>query len=220
MTNPVIVVIGAGPGLGAAIARRFGRAGYDPALIARSSDKLAELGTRLQSEGLTAGWSAVDVTDEQELRTAVARFGGHAGSISHLHFNPSAFRQADALQLTADELLADVHLGVGALLTAVQAARPFMSAGARVTATGGATADRPWAAAASLGVQKAALRNLVTSLDTTLSADGIRALSLTVSGTIEAGTAFDPDLIADRLYEASRTDDEFWQSEIRYDGRD
>ena len=104
MTNPVIVVVGAGPGLGAAIARRFGRAGYDPALIARSPDKLAELGTQLQSEGLTTGWSAVDVTDDEELRTAVARFGGHAGSISHLHFNPSAFRQKDPLQLTVDEL--------------------------------------------------------------------------------------------------------------------
>ena len=33
MTNPVIVVVGAGPGLGASVARRYGREGYDVALL-------------------------------------------------------------------------------------------------------------------------------------------------------------------------------------------
>ena len=44
-------------------------------------------------------------------------------------------------------------------------------------------ADKPWNRAASLGVQKAAVRNLVHSLDTTLKDDGIRAVSVTVRGT-------------------------------------
>ena len=69
-----------------------------------------------------------------------------------------------------------------------------MRAGARVTATGSMAADRPWNEAASLGVQKAGLRNLVRSIDTTLEPDGIRAVSVTVNGTLGAGTAFDPDL--------------------------
>ncbi|MEJ7707126.1 MAG: SDR family oxidoreductase [Nocardioidaceae bacterium] len=137
----------------------------------------------------------------------------------HLHFNPSAFTGKDALELTADELLSDVGLGVASLLTAVQAARPFMPAGARVTATGGGTADRPWKTAASLGVQKAALRNLVTALDARLAEDDIRACSITIAGTVKPGTAFDPDLIADAIYTASQSDSEFWTSEIRFEGR-
>jgi NAD(P)-dependent dehydrogenase (short-subunit alcohol dehydrogenase family) len=102
----------------------------------------------------------------------------------------------------------------------VQAALPFMPPGARVTATGGATADRPWQQAASLGVQKAALRNLVTALDSALSGHGIRAMSLTVAGTVQEGTPFDPLFIADALYEASQTESEFWASEIRFTGRE
>ena len=218
MSNPVIVVVGAGPGLGASVARRFGREGYDVALLSRDADQLEELGTALQSEGITTGWTALDVTDDVALHEAVTRFAGHAGQLDVLHFNPSAFRHKDPLALTPDELLADVRLGVGALLTAVQAARPFMTAGARVTATGSMAADEPWNEAASLGVQKAGLRNLVRSIDTTLRPDGIRAVSVTVRGTLRKGTRFDPDLVADAIFAASRQDEEDWQVEVPYDG--
>jgi NAD(P)-dependent dehydrogenase (short-subunit alcohol dehydrogenase family) len=220
MSDPVIVVVGAGPGIGAAVARRFGRAGYGVALIARTPEPLDQLGEQLQSEGITTGWTALDATDEPALTAAIDRFGNFSGAIQHLHFNPSAFTAKNPLELGVDDLLEDIRLGVGSLLTAVRAARPFMSTGARITATGGATADKPWAAAASLGVQKAALRNLVTSLDATLAPDGIRAMSLTVAGTVKDGTPFAPDLIADTLYDLAHTDDEFWATESRYTGRE
>ena len=218
MSNPVIVVVGAGPGMGASVARRFARDGFDVSLVGLPADQLEELGQQLQGEGITTGWSPVDVRDQDGLRAAVTRFGGHADRIDVLHFNPSAFRQKDPLTLTVDELLEDVALGVGALLTAVQAARPFMSAGARVTATGSMAADKPWHEAASLGVQKAGLRNLVRSLDRTLEPDGIRAVSVTVNGTLGRGTPFDPDLIADAIHAAAHQPEDQWRSEVPYDG--
>ncbi|QNN52419.1 SDR family oxidoreductase [Nocardioides mesophilus] len=218
MAAPVIVVVGAGPGLGAALARRYGREGYAVALVARSPGRLEELGTALQAEGITAGWTAADLTDEGALRAAVTRFGGFSGSIDVLHYNPSVFRERDPLELTAAELLQDVHVGVGGLLTALQAARPFMAAGGRVSATGSMAADAPWHRAASLGVQKAALRNLVRSIDATLRPDGIRAVSVTVNGTLEAGTAFDPDRVAQALFDAARQPEESWRVELPYDG--
>ena len=49
-----------------------------------------------------------------------------------------------------------------------------MRSGGRITATGSMAADKPWNEAASLGVQKAGLRNLIRSIDTTLKPDGIR----------------------------------------------
>jgi NADP-dependent 3-hydroxy acid dehydrogenase YdfG len=220
MSNPMIVVVGAGPGIGAAVARRFGRAGHDVALIARSSQRLDQLGAELQAEQITTGWTALDATDEAALTAAIGRFGTFSGAIRHLHFNPSAYTSKNALELGVEELVDDVRLGVGSLLTAVRAARPFMSAGARITATGGATADHPWATAASLGVQKAALRNLVTALDATLSPDGIRAMSLTVAGTVKDGTPFAPALIADALYDIAQTEGDFWATEIRYAGHE
>ncbi|MGI8900399.1 MAG: SDR family oxidoreductase [Nocardioides sp.] len=218
MTQPVLVVIGAGPGLGAAVARRFDRSGHSVALASRDETRLEQLGTTLQQEGITAGWTAVDITDHDALHAAVTRFGGFSNRIDVLHFNPSAFREKDPLQLTPAELLEDVGLGVGGLLTAVQAARPFMSAGARVIATGSRASDRPWHRAASLGVQKAGLRNLVRSVDATLSDHGIRAVTVTVNGTLAAGTPFDPEHVADAIHDAAGQREEAWQVEVAFDG--
>lgn len=218
MSKPVVVVVGAGPGVGASVARRFGEEGYDVALLARTAPALKELAGRLEAEGITAGWTRVDVADADALTEAVTAAGRREGRIDVLHFNLSTFRQADPLRLSADELLEDVRRGVAALLTAVQAARPFMSAGGRVTATGSMAADRPSAAAASLGVQKAALRNLVRSLDTALRPDGIRAVSVTVNGTLAVGTAFDPDRVADAIYAAATRSEDGWTDEVAFDG--
>lgn len=218
VSSPVIVVVGAGPGLGAAVARRFGQAGYDVALVARSADKLDALGTSLQAEGITTGWATADITDEKALTEAITGFGEHTGHIDVLHFNPSTFRHKDPLLLTPDELLDDVRLGAASLLTAVQAARPFMSHRARITATGSVAADEPWNEAASLGVQKAALRNLVRSIDATLAPDGIRAMSLTVMGTLAPNSRFSPDLVAEALFAAAARTDEDWQVEVPFTG--
>ncbi len=218
MSNPVLLVVGAGPGLGASVARRFGREGYDVALVARSEERLASLGKSLQADGITTGWSAIDVTDPDALTAAVQRFGAHAGHLDVLHFNPSRFRQKDPLSLTPDELLDDVRLGVAPLLTLAQAARPFLPRGGRIVATGSMAADRPWHEAASLGVQKAGLRNLVRSLDATLRDEGTRAVSVTVNGTLEPGTPFDPDRVADAVHAAVTQPEDTWRDEVPYDG--
>ena len=218
MSSPVIVVVGAGPGLGASVARRYGREGYGVALLSRDAEELERLGRALASEGVDARWTVLDVTDDAALRRAVTEAGERSGRIDVLHFNPSAFRHKDPLALSPDELLEDVRLGVGALLVAVQAARPFMTTGGRVTATGSMAADRPWNEAASLGVQKAGLRNLVRSLDATLEPHGIRAVSVTVNGALAPGTRFAPDHVADALFAAAHQDPAAWADEVPFDG--
>ena len=218
MSRPVIVVVGAGPGVSGSVARRFAREGYDVALLGIDEDQLRQLAGELEELGATVGHAVADVTDAEEAAAAVRRFGDHTGRIDVLHFNPSAFREKDPLALTVPELLEDVALGVGALLTAVQAARPYMSSGGRVTVTGSMAADQPSKAAASLGVQKAGLRNLVHSLDATLEPDGIRAVSVTVRGTLGREGAFTPHRVADAIWDAAHQDEAGWRSEVPYSG--
>jgi NAD(P)-dependent dehydrogenase (short-subunit alcohol dehydrogenase family) len=218
MSNPVLVVIGAGPGVGGHVARRFAAEAYDVALVSRSATELAELAAALEADGVTAGWDALDVTDTEALTRAVTSYGERFGRIDVLHFNPSAFRQKDPLALTSAELLDDVALGVGALLTAVQAARPFLSAGGRVTVTGSMAADQPWHEAASLGVQKAGLRNLVLSLDRALAPHDIRAVSVTVRGTLGTEGRFTPAKVADAIYAAAHQPVGSWEPEVPFTG--
>lgn len=218
MSKPVIVVVGAGPGVSGSVARRFADEGYDVALLGQDQGVLDELAADLEGRGAAVGRAVADVTDEQAARDAVRRFGEHTGRIDVLHFNPSAFREKDPLTLTVEELLEDVALGVGALLTVVQAARPYLSAGGRVSVTGSMAADEPWEGAASLGVQKAGVRNLVHSLDKTLAPDGIRAVSVTVRGALSREGAFTPDRVAEAIWTAVTRDDADWSSEVPYRG--
>ena len=216
--SKVLLVIGAGPGVSGSVARRFARDGYDAGLLGTDADQLDTLAGELEAAGRQVEQAVVDVTDVEAATAAVTRIGERFGRIDVLHFNPSAFRESDPLSLTVPELLEDVALGIGALLTTVQAARPFLSAGGRVTATGSMAADKPWNRAASLGVQKAGLRNIVHSLDTTLAPDGIRAVSVTVQGTLSREGAFTPDRVAEAIHEAASQDAEFWRAEVDYRG--
>jgi len=217
-SRPVVLVVGAGPGVSGSVARLLGRAGYDVLLVGLEESVLEELEGSLRTDGVTARWQAVDITDEDAFRAAVTALAEPFGRIDVLHFNPSAFRQKSPLQLTPAELATDVGLGVGALLTAVQAARPFMSSGGRVTATGSMAADRPWNEAASLGVQKAGLRNLMHSIDATLRPEGIRAVSVTVRGALAREGAFTPDRVAAAIVAAAEQDEADWHGELSYAG--
>jgi NAD(P)-dependent dehydrogenase (short-subunit alcohol dehydrogenase family) len=218
MSRPVVLVVGAGPGVSGSLARRFADEGHDVALLGHDQQVLDDLAADLERRGVAVGHACVDVTDEQAARDAVRRFGEHTGRIDVLHFNPSAFREKDPLSLTVGELLEDVALGVGALLTVLQAARPYMSAGGRISVTGSMAADQPWERAASLGVQKAGVRNLVHSIDKTLAPDGIRAVSVTVRGSLSREGAFTPDRVAAAIRAALARDEADWTSEVPYDG--
>ena len=88
----------------------------------------------------------------------------------------------------------------------------------RITVTGSMAADKPWNEAASLGVQKAGVRNLVHSIDTTLSPDGIRAVSVTVRGTLGREGPFTPDRVAEAIFAAAGQDEDGWRTEVPYEG--
>jgi NAD(P)-dependent dehydrogenase (short-subunit alcohol dehydrogenase family) len=218
VSSGVLVVVGAGPGVSGSLARRYAREGYDVGLLGIDADRVRELTGELEALGSDVRSAVVDITDVAATTEVIAAMGAHFGHVDVLHFNPSAFTEKDPLELTVEELLADVALGVGALLTAVQAARPYLREGSRVTVTGSMAADKPWHRAASLGVQKAGVRNLVRSLDKTLAPDGIRAVSVTVRGSLSREGAFTPDRVAEALWAAVSTDDSEWRSEVPYSG--
>jgi NAD(P)-dependent dehydrogenase (short-subunit alcohol dehydrogenase family) len=218
VNTKVGLIVGAGPGVSGSFSRLLAGDGWNLGLLGADQGVLDELGADLAGRGAEVASSFVDITDDSVARAEIARIGEQLGRIDLVHFNPSAFREKDPLELTVDELLTDVALGVGALLTVVQAARPFMSRGARVTATGSMAADEPWNRAASLGVQKAGLRNLVRSLDATLEPDGIRAVSVTVRGSLAKEGPFTPDRVGAALYDAAWQDEGEWRTEVPYEG--
>lgn len=85
---PVIAIIGAGPGLGAAVARRFGREGFSVALISRDQSKLDAMAAELGLAGVTAKGYSADVRVPAELEDALGRAAADLGAISVLQYSP------------------------------------------------------------------------------------------------------------------------------------
>ena len=209
-----VIVVGAGPGVSGSLARLYAAEGWSVGLVGNDEAALADLAATLT--GVQVERRVVDVADPAAGSWAVAGLAERLGRVDVLHVNPSAYREADPLHLSVEDLLADVGLGVGVLLTAVQAAHPWMGPGARVSATGSMAADEPNPVAASLGVQKAGLRNLVLSLDRTLAPEGMRAVTVTVRGALSREGTFTPDKVAAAILAATRQDESTWAAEVSY----
>lgn len=193
---PLTAIIGAGPGMGRAIARRFGKAGHRLALFARGG--AAAEAAALAAEGFDASGAALDAGDPAAVQAALAALG----PVRVLVYNATAVTMAKPLALPPAQLAADLAVSVGGALAAAQAVAPGMLAagGGSILLTGGGFALRPMAALASLGVGKAALRNLAFSLAEELAPQGVRVGTVTILGVVAPGTPFAPEAIAEAFY--------------------
>ena len=143
-----------GLAVGGAIASSANNGYYPGRPVYRSAAAFAAaIDAHLDVMPVTADERILTLLPAHDLRGLVTGLGERHGRIDVLHFNPSAFRQVDALHLTTAQLFEDFAVGVASLLPAVQAAKPFMPAGARVLVTGSQAADTPWHEAPSLGIR-------------------------------------------------------------------
>jgi NADP-dependent 3-hydroxy acid dehydrogenase YdfG len=214
-----LLVVGAGPGISAATARRFGGDGYAVGLIARSEEALAEVGTALRGDGVRTEWARAEAGDPASLTSAVTRLVEALGPADVLLYNVSVGRQAAVPDLAPEDLLADVAAGAVGLQTAVRAVLPGMRerGGGTVLVTGGGTADRPIPSMASLGVQKAALRALAQVQAAGLRDDGLHVATVTIRGLVGEDKKIHPDrvaaLYADLVAETAGPRDS-WRTEV------
>jgi NAD(P)-dependent dehydrogenase (short-subunit alcohol dehydrogenase family) len=214
-----LLIVGAGPRLGGAIARRFGAQGYDVALLSDDEESVATLGAALQDEGITAGWAVADTRDDEAVRAAIGRFAAHTGGIDVALHNVSVWREASVLELTTEQVLADLHAGAASLFTVAQAVVPGMiqAGGGTILATGSAAADAPSPGAPTLGLQKAALRAATRALALELGPQGVHCATVTINGVL--GTpGFEPASIADLYYEIVSEPRDAWRTVVPFDG--
>jgi len=195
---PHLLIVGAGPGIAAATARRFGGEGHAVGLIGRRQGALAELGAELRQSVSRVAWAGADAGDSRSLAVAVAALVDELGPPDVLLYNVSVGREAAVPDLTPEDLMADLAAGAVGLQTAVRAVLPGMRERGRgtVLVTGGGSADRPIPSLATLGVQKAALRALAEVQARALAPDGIHVATVTVRGLVGEDRQISPDRVA------------------------
>ena len=125
---PVLAIIGAGPGLGAAVARRFGREGFSIALISRDQSKLDAMVADLEASGFTARAYAADVRTPAALEDALTRAAAELGTVTALQYSPLPSRDylKPVLDLTPELALEALQFSALGLIHAARAVLPAM----------------------------------------------------------------------------------------------
>src|SRR5580693_7375293 len=217
--NGHLLLVGAGPGLGSAIAHRFAAGGFRVTLVARSVDRLGDLARGLDDTGAEINTVEADASSPEDLRARMTELYSVAGAPGVVIYNAVLGAPDRLLSSTAAHLQEAYAVDViGAIVVAQEAAPAMKAAGfGTIIVTGGGFADHPIPALATVSLGKAALRSSATMLSADLGPDGIRVATLTIAGQIAEGTAFDPAIIAERYWQVVQTDDP-WQAEFRFTG--
>lgn len=218
--SKVVAVIGMGPGVSLAVARKFAREGYSVAAVARRADALKEQVDALAGGGATARGYAADSGDPASIAAALSRVATDMGDPDVLVYNAAGVRFKPLAELSAEEFNADLRVSVGGALSASQAVLPAMRKKGQgsLLFTGGGFAFEPMPALASLGVGKAGIRNLAFSLFADLKDSGIHAATVTICGPVKEGTAFDPARIAEAYWTLHAQAPGAFEREIMFKG--
>ena len=214
-----LLLVGAGPGLGLAVARRFAAGGYRVTLVARSTGGLRDLAGALAGTGAEISTIAADAGDPEGLGARMRELYAGNGAPGVVVYSAVMGAPDRLLSSTAAHLQAAYAVDVIGAVVVAQAAAPAMRAAGSGTilVTGGGFADHPVPALATVSLGKAALRSAATMLGADLEPDGIRVATLTIAGQIAAGTPFDPGRIAERYWQVVHADGP-WQAEFRFTG--
>ena len=174
--NRHLLLVGAGAGLGMAVARRFADGGFRVTLVARSMDGLRDLADSLGDTGAQIDTIAADASDPEALGARMAELYGEQGAPGLIIYNAVMGAPDKLLSSSVEHLQMAYAVDVISAIVVAQVAAPAMrvAASGTIIVTGGGFADHPIPALAPVSLGKAALRSAATMLGADLEPDGIR----------------------------------------------
>jgi short-subunit dehydrogenase len=200
-----IAIIGAGPGLGAASARRFAREGYKVALISRKVEKVESMARDLTNAGHTARGYAASVRDRDSLVSALVRAAQDLGPIEVLQYSPvpqPSFMRP-VLETNAVNLSGAIEFSIyGSVAATLQVLDGMRSLGTgTILFVNGSSAVRPNPAVAGTSIAFAGESAYAQMLHDQLAGENIHVGQLIIPGAITPGhPKNDPDALAARLW--------------------
>ena len=219
MNQPVCTSVGIGPGIGLAVARRFAREGYVIAMVARKAESLQRYQADLGAGGVGAHSFPADAADVGSLVGALSQIHERLGATQVLVYNAAVPVAARPTELDAEKLVDEFRVNVvGALVAAQQVIGPMKAQKkGTILFTGGGLALQPLPPYASLAIGKAGVRSLAYTLGAELEVQGIHVATVTICGSVEPGTKYDPDVIAEEYWKLHRQPRGTWQREMVFE---
>jgi NAD(P)-dependent dehydrogenase (short-subunit alcohol dehydrogenase family) len=228
MSDGIAAVLGIGPGLGAAIARRFAGEGFGVALMARREESVAEVKLEIEDAGGTALHVSADATDPDSVATAFERIRDELGDPEVFVYNAGAFQMGGILDLSPQQFDECFRANcAGAFYSAQQVLPAMVEAGrGTILLTGASAALRGKANFSALAVGKFGLRALAQSMAREFGPQGIHVAHVIIDGQIytprvremmpdrEEHTMLSPEAIAETYWQLHSQDRTAWTLEL------
>lgn len=211
------LIVGAGPGLSASLARLLARQGHSVALAARRTDKLAALASETGA--------SLHVCDAADPASVAALFTA-VGAPEVVVYNPSYRVRGALVDLDPAEVAKSLAItAFGAFLVAQQAARRMVAVGrGTILLTGASAGVKGFAQSAPFAMGKFALRGLAQSMARELHPKGVHVVHVVVDGGIRSAarptppdqpdSMLDPDAIAQTMMDVLAQPRSCWTDEI------
>ena len=225
-SKPVAVITGVGPGLGAALARRFAQGGYAVAINARRAEYLRSLAEEISAAGGQVLAVPADIGDRAQVETAFKSIREQLGSPEILLYNAGSGAWGTITDLTPEQYETTWRVNAyGAFLSAKEVASDMIDRGRGTMLFTGATAGvKAGPRSVAFGPAKFAMRGLVQSLARDLGPKGIHVGWINVDGVIDipgrnipqftAEDMLKPEAIAETYWHMAHQDKSAWTTEL------
>ena len=182
---PKALIVGAGDGFSASLARLLAREGYAIALAARNTAKLGALCAETKAEAF-----ACDASDAAQ----VAALFDAAGDADVVCYNPSFRTRGPFIELDPADVQKTLQVcAFGAFLVAQQAAKRMLAqGGGTILLTGASAGVKGYPRSAPFAMGKFALRGLAQSMARELHPQGVHVAHIVIDGGIRSARRADP----------------------------
>ncbi len=214
-----VLIVGAGAGLSASVARRFAKDGAQVALAARNTEKLGDLAAELNARSY-----ACDVTDRAAVDALVAEVTQDLGAPDVVLFNASGRQRGPFTELDPEAVKQALLVSCYGGYLVCNAVVPAMleRGSGTILLTGASASVKGYPRSAPFAMGKFGLRGLAQSLARELQPEGIHVAHFVIDGGIRSAARpddgrdalLDPDAIAETYFQVARQHRSAWTWEV------
>jgi NAD(P)-dependent dehydrogenase (short-subunit alcohol dehydrogenase family) len=203
----IALIVGAGEGLSASLARLFARENIKVALAAR---KIEKLGALCSETGARA--YACNATEPHEVERLFGLVEREIGTPDIVVYNASGRARGTFVDLVPADVEQAIEVSAfGGFLVAQQAARRMLlSKRGAILFTGASASVKGYAQSAPFAMGKFALRGLAQSMARELSPQGIHVAHFVIDGGIRSATRMDPSDRPDSMLDPDAIAESYW----------
>ncbi|HEY0960360.1 MAG TPA: SDR family oxidoreductase [Novosphingobium sp.] len=189
----IIVITGAGEGLGRALARRFAKDGETVVALGRTVSKVEAVATEL---GEPAVALQCDVSSPDSVRTAFAWIAERFGKIDVLINNAAVYQPVDVVDATDEQILGMVNTNLSGPMFCCRSAIPLMERGGTIINVSSESVALPYRMLSFYQASKFGLERFTESLSTEIEERGIRVTTARAGSMWEEGkvSGFSPEV--------------------------